>query len=143
MDKFLKEHNYRNKLNLVGLRATPARLVVMKFMDVTVKPIDVGMILDFLKTEDTTVNQATIFRMMNDFLEKGITRQIQFEDGKARYELLSKGDHHHLICEKCGKVKSVFDNVIPKMEKEIQKTQKFLVKRHSLEFFGLCDDCQK
>jgi Fur family transcriptional regulator, ferric uptake regulator len=69
--------------------------------------------------------------------------QIQFQEGKLRYELAGKEHHHHLVCENCGKIEDVLSRVIPALEEEIKNKHKFLVKRHSLEFFGLCEDCQK
>lgn len=135
--------NYKNELKKFDLRATPARIAAMQSLERIKEPADIKTITDYLRKNEVKIDPATVFRMMNTFTEKGITKQIQLEEGKARYELSSKGDHHHLVCGNCGKIEAIFDNVIPKMEKEIQKKQKFLVKRHSLEFFGLCINCQK
>jgi len=141
MVTFFKQHNYKEELKDFGLKATPARLAVVEFLENAKKPADVNSIMDYLQQKRVNADPATVFRMMNDFVKRGITKQIQFETGKARYELLSKGDHHHLICENCGKIEAVSDTVIPQMEEEIKKEHNFLVKRHSLEFFGLCKDC--
>jgi Fur family ferric uptake transcriptional regulator len=143
MVAFFKQHNCKEELQKVSLKATPARIAVMKFFELTDRPVDVNAILAYLKQKNIDADPATIFRMMNDFLQKGITKEVQFEKGKSRYELSSKGDHHHLICERCGKIEPVEDNFVPQIEKEIQKKHQFLIKRHSLEFFGLCANCQK
>jgi len=136
-------HNCKDELRGKKLRATPARIAILQLLELTKEPVDATTIIEYLRKKDIETDQATVFRIINMFTQKGITIPIQFQEGKTRYELANMKHHHHLICEKCGKIKSVFDNVIPKMEKEIQKKQKFLVKRHSLEFFGLCADCQK
>lgn len=143
MFSFKNTHNCKDELQKVLLKATPTRIAVMKFLESADGPVDVSMIRDYLAQKDVDTNPATIFRMMNDFLQKGITKEIQLEEGKARYELVSKGDHHHLVCENCGKIVAVKDNFIPKMEKELGAKHKFLIKRHALEFFGLCSNCQK
>lgn len=135
--------NYRDELRKHNLRATPARIAAVQLLEKLKEPVDIKTIAECLRRNEIKIDQATAFRMINTFTKKGITKQIQFEEGKARYELSSKGHHHHLVCESCGKIKIALDNVVPKMEKEIQKTQNFLVKRHSLEFFGLCSNCQK
>jgi Fur family ferric uptake transcriptional regulator len=142
MVTFFKQHNCKDELKEFALKATPARLAVMKFLETAKEPVDVNTIIGYLKSESLTTDPATVFRMMHDFVKKGVTRQIQFEEGKSRYELSAKGDHHHLICEKCGKVEAISDTVIPEMEKGIRQKHHFLVKRHSLEFFGLCSNCQ-
>jgi len=136
-------HDCKIELNDADLRATPARIAVMKLLETTDKPVDVNMIKEYLDKQHIDTDPVTVFRIVNMFTEKGITKQISFNEGKFRYELTNKADHHHLICQQCGKVEDISDCAIPELEKDIQKKKKFLVKSHSLEFYGLCDDCQK
>ncbi len=143
MFNFKNTHNCKDELQDASLKATPARIAVLKFLEITDQPVDVSLIINYLKKEDISIDPATIFRMMNDFLAKGITKEIQLEKGKVHYELFSKGDHHHLVCEGCGKIEAVEDNFVPQMEKELARKHQFLIRRHSLEFFGLCHNCQK
>jgi Fur family transcriptional regulator, ferric uptake regulator len=142
MNIFNKSHDCKEELRGFNLKATPIRLSVIKFLEGTQHPSDTSSIIAFLKKENIKVDPATIFRMMNDFVKSGMAREIQFEKGKARYELTSKGDHHHLICESCGKIDAILDNFIPDLEKEISEKHEFMVKRHTLEFFGLCKNCK-
>lgn len=143
MTSLIKQHNNRKEFKKLGLRATPARLVVMKFLEETKKPVDIKTVIDFLNKKSIKTNPATVFRIMNTFTTKGITIRVQFQEGKARYELSNKGDHHHLICENCEKIEDILECAIPTLEKDIKEKNRFLVKRHSLEFFGLCSNCQK
>jgi len=135
-------HNCSEELRQVELKITPARLAVLDILEKTDKPIDIATIIDYLETNNIKADPATVFRIINSFTDKGITKQIQLNEGKFRYEHASKKDHHHLICEKCGDLEDVSDNFISDIEKEIQRKKKFLIKRHSLEFFGICKKCQ-
>lgn len=135
-------HDCKEELREVDLRATPARLAVMSFLEKTEEPVDVNSVIDYLNINSIKTDPATVFRIMNLLTQKGITNPIQFQEGKTRYELSSKDDHHHLICENCGKIEDISDTIVPELEKEIHKKSGFLVKRHSLEFFGLCPLCQ-
>jgi Fur family ferric uptake transcriptional regulator len=136
------KHDCKIELNDAELRATPARMAVMKLLETTETPVDVAMIIDYLAEQHIKTDPATAFRIMHMFTEKGITKQISFNEGKFRYELANKADHHHLICTSCGKVEDFSDCAIPDLEKDIKRKKKFLVKAHSLEFFGLCEGCQ-
>jgi len=136
-----KTHNCKDELKGFNLKVTPARVAVLRFLESTNQPVDVNSIIDYLRQKDVDTNPATVFRMMNDFLQKGITQQIQFQEGKARYELSNKKHHHHLICTNCGKIEEVEGDFLKKMEEDILKSKGFRVKSHSLEFFGLCSDC--
>lgn len=138
----MQQHNCKQELNKLNLRATPARVTILKLLETELEPLDVNTIINYLKNKKIKTNSATVFRIMNAFTEKGITSKVQFREGKVRYELKSKGDHHHLVCERCENIEEVSDCAISELEKEIKRKKKFLVKSHSLEFFGLCSNCQ-
>lgn len=136
-------HDCLEELRNADLKVTPKRLAVLKVLEHTDKPIDIATITDYLEANNIKTDPATVFRIINSFTNKGITKQIQLHEGKARYEHASKKDHHHLICDKCGSLEDVSDNFIENIEKTIQHKKKFLIKRHSLEFFGICKQCQR
>ncbi len=136
-------HDCKDELNEVELRATPARIALMQLLETTEKPVDVQTMIDFLERKGIKTDPATVFRIVNMFTEKGLTKQIQLLEGKARYELASNADHHHLVCTKCGDIQDISDCNIDLLEKDIQTKKKFRVTSHSLEFFGICDSCQE
>lgn len=135
-------HDCSDELRQFKLKATPARLAVMKYLEETKEPVDVSMVIDYLRRRDVDTDPATVFRIMKAFTDKGLTKQVQFLEGKKRYELAGKGDHHHLICTDCGKIEDVEDKVMSDLEKEIFQNKHFKVKSHVLEFFGICKNCQ-
>jgi len=136
-------HNCKIELRQADLKATPTRLAVLSLLEKTNRPVDVGSIIDYLKENSIKADPATVFRIVNLFTEKGLTRQIHLNEGKFRYEPSSKEDHHHLICNTCGSIEDISDCSIDVLVKEINKKKKFLVKNHSLEFFGVCKQCQR
>lgn len=136
-------HDCKTELNEVDLRATPARIALMNLFEKAEKPLDVKEMTKYLEKKDIKTDPATVFRIVNMFSEKGLIKPIQLNEGKFRYELIDKADHHHLVCEKCGNIEDISDCNISALEKEITKKKKFKVTSHSLEFFGICTDCQK
>ncbi|MEK7517645.1 MAG: transcriptional repressor [Patescibacteria group bacterium] len=136
-------HDCSEELRQVELKVTPARLAVLDVLEKTNKPIDIATIIDYLEANDIKTDPATVFRIINSFTNKGITKQIQLNEGKFRYEHASKKDHHHLTCENCGRIEDISDNFITDIEGKIKRNKKFLVKRHSVEFFGICKQCQR
>lgn len=131
-------HDCKKELQAVELKATPARLKVLDILEHSEIPLDVATIRRFIKAD-----KVTVFRILNSLTDKGILRPIQFNEGKLRYEYAAKPKHHHFICERCGKIIDIEGCVLDSLQKEIEKKKRVLVKRHSLEFFGLCADCQK
>jgi Fur family ferric uptake transcriptional regulator len=137
------KHDCKTELNEADLRATPARLALMKLFETADQPVDVQTMIDFLEKNKMKTDPATVFRIVNMFTEKGLTKQIQFNEGKFRYELAAKDEHHHLICQSCGRIEDISDCNIDTLQKEIEKKKNFKVTSHSLEFFGTCSNCQK
>ena len=136
------QHDCKDELNDVSLRATPARVALMNLLEKSDKPLDVQAMIDFLEKKDIKTDPATVFRIINMFSEKRLVKQIQLNEGKFRYELLAKPDHHHLVCIKCNNIQDISDCNIFALEKDIQKKKQFKVISHSLEFFGVCKLCQ-
>jgi Fe2+ or Zn2+ uptake regulation protein len=137
------KHDCKIELNDVALRATPARIAVMQLLEKTTTPVDAQMIKDYLDEAKIATDPATVFRIMGMFMEKGLVKQVSFNEGKFRYELASKPDHHHLVCNNCGKIEDFSDCAIPELESDIKKKKGFKVESHALEFYGLCTKCQK
>ena len=124
------------------LKATGARLAVLSFLTHSMKPLTAEEIFDHIRDEHDAADKATIYRILDTFSHKGITTRLEFGEGKFRYELAGD-DHHHLICESCGEMEDISDCNISDLEQEIATKKKFLVTRHSLEFYGLCSVCQR
>jgi Fe2+ or Zn2+ uptake regulation protein len=135
-------HDCKEELNDVNLRATPARIALMNLLETADKPLDVQSMIDFLEKKDIKTDPATVFRIINMFTEKGLVKPIQLNEGKFRYELKDKTDHHHLVCKLCGDIQDISDCNIDVLENDIEKKKKFKVTSHSLEFFGVCESCQ-
>src|SRR6266568_4770206 len=135
------KHDCTTELHGVELRATPARVAVMRLLEKVDMPVDVQMVREYLEKLEIETDPATVFRIMGSFMQKGLVRQISFNEGKFRYELASRPDHHHLICNSCGKVEDFSDCNIAELEKDIKRRKGFLVESHSLEFYGVCREC--
>lgn len=122
-----------------GLKNTPSRLAVLSVLKEKNNPLDVLQIFEL--TKDKT-DLATVYRTLETFLNNGLINRLEFGEGKYRYEIKRK-DHHHLICRACERIEDVEDKFMNKWENEIKVERGFLVSNHSLEFFGVCKQCQR
>lgn len=138
-----KQHNCETELKEVDLKVTPARLGVLSILEKAEKPLDVSSVLTYLQKLEVKADKVTVFRIINALTKKGLIMPVQLGESKFRYEHIQKADHHHFICENCGSITDISDCNILKLQKDIQKKKGLLIKRHSLEFFGLCNKCQK
>lgn len=136
-------HDCKEELKKADLKITSARLGVLEAIESASSPIDAATIITYLKRHKIKADKVTVFRILNALSEKGLTKPVQLNEGKLRFEHASLEDHHHFICENCGSIKDISDCNIETLEKTIIKKKGLLIKRHSLEFFGLCKSCQR
>jgi len=131
-------------LNAWGLKKTRGRIEILNYLKRISTPVDASEIESYLlETKSTPINTATIYRILSILYKKGLVTRFELQEGKFRYELASKPDHHHLICKNCGSIEDISDCNIKALEKDIEKKKKFVVQSHSLEFFGVCPDCSR
>jgi len=133
--------NIMNKklLSQNGHRLTKQRCSIFEALDL--HPQSVAEIKDVLEKKEETVDKTTIYRTLEYFSQLNLINKTHFNGVTAQYELASPDHHHHLICNNCGSVEDV-----PLNEKlllaQVKRKSNFEVKNHSLEFFGLCPNCQ-
>jgi Fe2+ or Zn2+ uptake regulation protein len=128
-------------LKTAHLKVTPARLLVLKILANARKPLTVGEINRELSGMDLKPDTVTIYRTLESFLDSRIILQLEFGEGKFRYEL-TRDEHHHFICENCNTVLDIDSCPVADLEKSIRREKQVVITRHSLEFFGLCNQCQ-
>lgn len=138
---FIFQKDIMDNLKSAGVKKTPARLAVIKYLKKVKSPVDVEKIMEEVNKENE-INKATIYRILDLYTKKGIVDKVEFGEGKYRYELQDK-HHHHLVCTNCGRVEDVEVEKITEIESRIKDKKGFLIKSHSLEFFGLCRNCQR
>ena len=131
-----------NRLKKDGFKSSEIRDHLINYLAICKKPHAAYEILKILKVKKPSIHKTTIYRELYFLKDRGLVQELDFGDGKKRYEINPK-HHHHIICIKCGKVADIpFDNDLSKHEKRIEETMNFKVKSHSLEFFGTCKLCQ-
>jgi Fur family ferric uptake transcriptional regulator len=130
-------HHILEKLKEHRAKLTKARKLLINIFQAHHLPLTEAEIRAKLK-----VNKTTVYRELELFSNLGIVKEVFFGDGKKRFELNLHNHHHHLICTNCEKVEDIFVHKdVEHVEQKIRKLKNFVIKNHSLEFFGLCKNC--
>lgn len=131
--------NIFKRLKEKGHRITSQRKKVLE--EIISHPRTVDEIYSTLQHKKVKIDLASVYRALQVFTSNNIAQEINFNDGKKRYEIVDE-HHHHAICNSCGTVEDITlrdeDNFITKMSHQ----STFQITNHSLEFFGLCQQCQ-
>jgi len=132
--KQLKEMKYR---------LTACRKVIISIFENSDIPLTVQEINRFLKRSGIRVNKTTIYRELDLLKRLGFVKEVEFGDGKKRFENAAASHHHHFVCQNCESVSDIkINKEFEKLEQKLVKPRNFQVTDHILEFFGLCRNCQ-
>lgn len=98
----------------------------------------------FLKARelDNKISLGTIYRNLEILTEDKIIEKIPTSTGKDRYDF-KKSEHHHAICENCGKVTDFNSNInLEKLQKEIKNQVDFNFNHNEIRIIGICKNCK-
>jgi Fe2+ or Zn2+ uptake regulation protein len=124
-----------------GHRLTNTRKSIIQIFSEAKRPLSVNTIEKRLKNQDVNVNKTTVYREI-DFLSKNnLVKEIFISKKRCHYESADLKHHHHLICDKCGKIENITNCLMVNLEKKVYKKRGFKIDRHLLEFYGTCANC--
>ena len=142
-----KCEEFYTKLKENGYKLTTQRKVVLNAMlDHQDEHLTVEEIYQFVKETNPEIGLATVYRNIQLLSDMRIVEKLNLDDGFTRYELANEDEvhrHHHLICEECGKVIEVKEDLMGSIEQIFKETYGFTVHDHQAKFFGICSDCAK
>lgn len=132
------------RLRSDGFRITKTRRHVVEIFASEARPMSAQELLDALRKKKQRVNKTTVYRELEFLEEQEVVREVQLGQDRKRFELTDGPHHHHIRCLSCGIIVDVsIPNELSTATKHIQKQTAFKVLDHSLEFVGVCRDCQK
>ena len=131
--------NSTQVLKEAKLSNTKIRKSILEFLMQNHGPFSI----DDIHKQIANGDYATVYRCIKKFEEHEIVKKCDFGDNISRYEYKdSDHHHHHIMCRNCQKITTVEYCFLREMEKMLTD-QGYKDVSHTLEFFGICQDCQK
>lgn len=125
------------------LRRTPERFAILEVVFLHNDHFGIEALYDEMEERSYHVSRSTIYNTIELFIECGLVRKHQFGTNQAVYEkVISSGNHHHLICTECGKIKEVKDVDLMTYISG-RRYGAFSVSYISLYVYGVCSTCQR
>ena len=132
----------RALLRKVGLKSTMTRIAVLQQLWLEKRPVSHSELVQSLAGVG---DQATIYRNLVSFVDKGLARVASTASGTVRYEPIQEGEeeheiHPHFVCQDCGVVtclptSTVITAVDPSWSERLQQSK--------VQFVGVCDICEE
>jgi len=131
-------------LKTKGMKYTEQRAIILQILLNIDDHLNAEEVLDIVKEKypEQKIGIATIYRTLNFLEEVNLISSISFgKDGK-KYEGNNNQHHDHIICTNCAKIVEFLDESIEKKQEEIALQNGFKITDHTMQIFGICNDCQ-
>lgn len=141
-DKELIERLKDSSLKLTGQRLRILSLLIEN----NNKHLSAEDIHNLLLASGEKIGIATVYRTLGVLEKLNLIARLYVDDGCIRYQVLDPHkvhEHHHLICQRCGKIVDMQDDLLDNLEDKIKDIYDFKVTNHKLKFYGICSECMK
>ncbi len=125
-------------LRTKALKATPQRIALINEIS-NAGHVSTDQIYEKMKNEFPSISAATIYKIIDIFIDKHIVKEIRITAGKKRYEL-KKESHAHYVCAICGKISDLYLN----SEDLLRQIRSKGYSSHAeceIYFYGNCPNC--
>ena len=85
---------------------------------------------------------ATVYRNLQVLVKQGLVRSRHLPTGEVLYTPVER-DIHHLTCVDCGETTRLKSCPVKTINLPNATSKNYELLFHTLEFFGLCQDCSK
>lgn len=118
-----------------GLKATPQRIAVYKFLNENRIHPDVETVYNQVVQDNPSFSKTTVYNCLKDLSASGLLIPVMIDNDKIRYDA-DTSFHGHFICEKC---KKIFDFYCA--DYETKGMDGFVINQKDVYYSGLCDCC--
>lgn len=121
---------------------TPSQERVLNLIQHSDRAISAQSIHAEFRNSSKSMGLATVYRSLDILKLQGLIEALTLPNGETVYSI-SHTDKHHLNCLNCGKSLPINCCPIHDLSHQLSKNHSFQIYYHTLEFFGLCNQCQQ
>lgn len=135
--------DFRGFLAHYQVRATPLRLAVLEVLGSANQAFRAKDILALIQKQ-RRVNKVTVYRILEDFCQRGLVRKVPAEGKAVLYELACEHHppHPHFQCHACGEVECLEPVPLERVWDEIKGPLGHRADRLEIRVAGVCRRCR-
>jgi Fe2+ or Zn2+ uptake regulation protein len=122
------------------LRMTESRRAILAALARTRSHPTAEEVHRMVRTELPRVSLGTVYRNLDLLARQGLVRTLNVAGEQRRYDAVV-ADHHHVVCERCGRIDDVEVRDAQRLEALLVDGKGYRVQGCSLCFIGVCRDC--
>lgn len=131
-----------DRLHAAGERVTPQRLVIAEALDALGGQVTAQDLYEHLRGRHRGIGRATVFRALEALVGAGLARRLEREGHVYAYVACRPEHHHHLACERCGRVEEIEEAYVTPVADRVANDLGFQIDDARLDFYGLCASCR-
>lgn len=124
------------------VRRTRSQEQILQALKGMSHPISAQNLYVELRQQQQTMGLATVYRALDALKLEGSVQVRTLASGESLYSLTQE-DRHHLTCLQCGESIAIDECPVHALETQLHQAHQFRIFYHTLEFFGLCPNCQQ
>jgi Fe2+ or Zn2+ uptake regulation protein len=124
-----------------GLRVTPQRLAVLAALEASADHLSAEDVYEEIRETMPSVSLATVYNALAELRRSGQLRALPVA-GRVRYDLVSRGPHHHLVCESCHRVVDLDPDGVGTPVLPQERVKGFEILTAEVIFRSICPDCR-
>jgi len=126
-----------------GLRPTAVRLAVLGILRDSERALKAQEILEAIRLR-RRVNKVTVYRILEDFVQRGVIRRLALEGRVSHYELACehRPPHPHFQCRSCREIQCLEPVPLLRMWAELQGPVGNQAEHIDIRVDGLCHKCR-
>ena len=122
-------------------RATPARRLLLQALFGSQEHRSAEELAAQVRAHAPDVHLSTVYRNLEELERLGVIDSTRLGNGPATYHLASAA-HGHLVCEKCGSMTEVPDDMFRDLIGSARARYGFAINPHRFAVTGRCASCQ-
>jgi Fur family transcriptional regulator, ferric uptake regulator len=135
------------KLAAAGRKRGGARSAVLELLagqDCALSAIEIEDALRAGSGERRRVSRASVYRILDELEDLALVQKVDTGQTMVRFERVcpQEGHHHHLVCDRCGRVMPFSDSKLERAIDELSARVPLDVAEHEIVLRGACEDCQ-
>lgn len=134
--------DFTSLLRKRGFRVTPQRLMILDAVCEGGGHTTAEEVYHRVQAKSPFINLATVYRTLDFLHDQRLVVAANVGSGRMVYEIAGDTPHHHLVCQDCGKIEALANELVQGMYGEIKNRYFFTVNEDHLVMFGLCKSCQ-
>ncbi|MBI4608543.1 MAG: transcriptional repressor [Candidatus Rokubacteria bacterium] len=124
-------------------RITSQRLGIIRALVYNKNHPSVEDIYRELRPTFPTLSIATVYKTLERLKRMGEVLELEFREGRNRYDGMKPEPHTHLMCTDCGRILDLEFELPAGRASSLARTSGFRLRAVRLDLYGVCKRCRR